>query len=673
MKRNCFKRFALCLLFGAGPFVCTFAGVVKVGDTEYTSLNEAVAAAEEGQTVTLMSDVEVTEMIPVTKSITLYLDGHTITNNVVKNRLFRLSDVTFTIDGNNGRVVTPETNTQSYGFIDFRDAGNVAGANTSLITSNVSFKGGSDGGSLFAFRGDNQSLTFNKVNVELTESYTYSIINGYQVAVNINVIGGDFICRSTNQTAGVFQAGAGSTINFTDVNVDTTVGPIFDVVASDATFTNCTMKNTATDSYFASCIAPSNGANVTIDGGSYEANYAVYVFNSGGKLTLKGDGKYKGSVAAVQVDRTKSNSYPASAVIEGGTFTGNVINNGYEASIDINGGTITGKAIAQAKKSSITITEGTITDGVTATGIGASINIEGGTVEGDVNIGNNSSLAVSGGNVSNITDDMFNVVLENKDGVSQKVKLPNGASVSVTDSKLKSIVVKENISNAGIRYTRNFSDKWQALFVPFRITLTDDILANFDFAEIWDTELIDGAPTIEYIKLEAGSAIEPNTPCLVKAKTAGEQALTVVGTLLAKTEVPQVDCSTIKQQFNFVGVYDKTTLLDKNGYFLNPDEQAFRPVASETQALSSCRFYLTIQNKADGSYDYYTQDQSKVVKIRVIGDDNQGATGVTGIEEQRKADADKVYSLQGTYVGNSTKGLQPGVYIAGGKKVIVKL
>ena len=107
MKRNCFKRFALCLLFGAGTFVCTFAGVVKVGDTEYTSLNEAVAAAEEGQTVTLMSDVEMTEMIPVTKSITLYLDGHTITNNVVKNRLFRLSDVTFTIDGNNGWVVTP--------------------------------------------------------------------------------------------------------------------------------------------------------------------------------------------------------------------------------------------------------------------------------------------------------------------------------------------------------------------------------------------------------------------------------------------------------------------------------------------------------------------------------------------------------------------------------------
>lgn len=210
------------------------------------------------------------------------------------------------------------------------------------------------------------------------------------------------------------------------------------------------------------------------------------------------------------------------------------------------------------------------------------------------------------------------------------------------------------------------------MFVPFQITLTADILTKFDFAEIWDTELVDGAPTIEYIKLEEGSVIAPNTPCLVKAKTAGEHTLTVEGALLAKTEVPQVDCSTIKQKFNFIGIYDKTTLLDKYGYFLNADEQAFRPVANAEQALPSCRFYLTIQNKADNSYDYYTQENSKAIKIRVIGDEDNISTGITDIEASVGVNDNKIYTIHGTYAGHSAEGLKAGIYIIGGKKVIIK-
>lgn len=671
MRTNYFTRFALCLLLGAGTFVCTFANDAKVGEIEYATLGEAVAAAGDGQTVTLLGDVEVTEMIPVTKSITLDLSGHTITNNVTMNRLFRLSDVTFTIDGNSGWIVTPETNTTSYGFVDFRDASGAAGANTTLIASDVSFKGATGDGSFFAFRGSNQSLTFNNVNAEETGGHTYSIINGYQMKVNISVTGGAFICRSTHATAGVFQAGAGSTINFTNVDVDTTVGPIFDVIRSTATFTNCTMKNTATNSYFAACIAPSNGSDVTIDGGSYEANYPVYIYNSGGSVTIKGNGTFNGHIAAVQVDRT-SKANPASAVIENGTFTGNVVNNGYDASIEIKGGTITGKAVAQAEKSNITISDGTITDGVSATGNGASVNIDGGTVEGDVNIGSNSSIVMTGGNVSGATDELFNAVLENNDGTSTKVKLVSGANISVSDAAMKSINIKEVINDVTVSYTRNFSDKWQTLFVPFQITLTGDILANFDFAEIWDTELIDGAPTIEYIKLEEGSVIAPNMPCLIKAKTAGEQTLTVTGTSLAKTEVPQIDCSTIKQKFNFVGIYDKTTLLDKYGYFLNADEQAFRSVTNADQALPSCRFYLTIQNKADGSYDYHTDGKAKAVKVHVIGDDDNGTTGIATVETSGELDDDDVYTVQGTCIRRSTQGLKAGIYIVGGKKVIIK-
>lgn len=94
----------MCLIVGASAVVNAFAdNVAKIGDVEYATLGEAMVAAADGETVTLTSDVEVREMVPVTKSITLDVNGKTVTNNVTKNRLFRLSDITFTIDGNGGK------------------------------------------------------------------------------------------------------------------------------------------------------------------------------------------------------------------------------------------------------------------------------------------------------------------------------------------------------------------------------------------------------------------------------------------------------------------------------------------------------------------------------------------------------------------------------------------
>lgn len=202
----------------------------------------------------------------MTKDLTLDLNGHTVTNNVTANRLFRLSDISFTIDGGGGKVVTSESNAQSYGFVDFRDADGTAGASTSLTVRDASFEGATDEGSLFAFRGDGQKIDLTDVNVNLTGGNTFSIINGYRCEVDISVKGGEHVCNSTHATAGAFQAGAGSTIEFDGVMVNTSVGPVFEVIASEAAFTGCTMINTATNSYFAACVAVSNGAAVNVYG-----------------------------------------------------------------------------------------------------------------------------------------------------------------------------------------------------------------------------------------------------------------------------------------------------------------------------------------------------------------------------------------------------------------------
>lgn len=289
---------------------------------QYATLAEAFAAAQENETITVLENLDVVEMIPVTKSVTLDLNGKTITNNVTGNRLFRLSGITFTIDGKNGNIITPETNTNSLGFVDFRDANNTAYKGTKLIASDVNFVGATkQGGAPFVFRTGGQALDFTNVNVNLAGGYAYSIINGYQCKVDIKLTGGEYICNSTNQTAGVFQCGTGSSVNFNGVKVNTSVGPIFDVVGSTATFTNCDMTNTATNSYFASCIAPSNGSQVTVDGGTYTANYPLYIFNSGGTLNVEG-GNFNGKIASIKADNVPSAQHESTVNVAAGTFNG---------------------------------------------------------------------------------------------------------------------------------------------------------------------------------------------------------------------------------------------------------------------------------------------------------------------------------------------------------------
>ena len=77
--------------------------VAKVGDTEYSTLKEAIANAEAGQTVTLITDVNTPEKTYViSKSLTIDLSGKTITGSGY--------DGVFQIDGANANVLIKNGN-----------------------------------------------------------------------------------------------------------------------------------------------------------------------------------------------------------------------------------------------------------------------------------------------------------------------------------------------------------------------------------------------------------------------------------------------------------------------------------------------------------------------------------------------------------------------------------
>ncbi|MCM1296773.1 MAG: hypothetical protein NC311_14645, partial [Muribaculaceae bacterium] len=75
--------------------------VASVNGIGYPTLAEAVAAAEDGDTVILLKDVELTETVNINKNLTIDLGGNTVSGNIKKPLFLGNSTVTF----DNGTIV----------------------------------------------------------------------------------------------------------------------------------------------------------------------------------------------------------------------------------------------------------------------------------------------------------------------------------------------------------------------------------------------------------------------------------------------------------------------------------------------------------------------------------------------------------------------------------------
>ena len=99
--------------------------VAKVGDQEYATLAEAVAAAESGATVTLLKDAELTETLNINKAITLDGANHKITG---KPSTGKTSFITVETDGNftmKNATILPTSNVKANAAIDLQVKGKV--------------------------------------------------------------------------------------------------------------------------------------------------------------------------------------------------------------------------------------------------------------------------------------------------------------------------------------------------------------------------------------------------------------------------------------------------------------------------------------------------------------------------------------------------------------------
>ena len=228
----------------------------------------------------------------------------------------------------------------------------------------------------------------------------------------------------------------------------------------------------------------------------------------------------------------------------------------------------------------------------------------------------------------------------------------------------------ENKKCASISYTRNFKNtNWQALYVPFEIPVTEELLADFEVADINDVRQYDrnddgvkDETVIEAFKVTSGT-LEANYPYLIRAKEAGEKTITVPDATLYASEENSIDCSSVHEKYTFTGTYKRMSSDALVGcYALSGG--LWSPVADGT-SLGAFRFYLKIDSRNGGSNNVAN---ARSIRMRFVGDDEDEET--TGIDNSQTTigNSQVVYDLQGRRVDNPTK----GVYIVNGKKVILK-
>lgn len=416
---------------------------------------------------------------------------------------------------------------------------------------------------------------------------------------------------------------------------------------------------------------------ITINGGTLvsTSDYAIY-HPQFGTLTINDGAVVYGAAGAIAMKR-------GNLVVNGGTMTSKGIGDtgnwgdgtGNLGKAALNFCAPYGDVTATIKGGTITAEgDAVLIDAKPTAGKTVTLAIEGGTYSSDV-----SKYCSPGFTATPNADGTYGITHVG-DGVlvvydKSYTQIAAGGTVDIDMDQVNKILVAEaGVTGVNTTLTKNYTNTgWNAFFVPFDFTLTDEMLTHFEIATLYATMLENGngSPAISYKMAKAGDKIAAFFPCLIKAKATGEQKLNVgkVDYKSMKGVTPK-DCSSITELYTFHPVMENTYIAAKHGYYLNSEQNSFVYNAHPDAYLPPLTYYMTIQDRGDMSYIVPANGGASKVKICVIGEDEP--TGITDLVDEAANASGKVYNLQGVVVGNTTEGLPKGVYIKNGRKIIVK-
>ena len=338
--------------------------VAKVNGVSYSSLQEAINAAQDGETVTLLTDATEDVTVAAGKNVTLDLDGKTLTNtNAGKATLTIAKDATATVK--NGNVIGGSSyyTIDNYGTSTFEGIAATAGNTVSSMVRNagtLTIESGSYAGGLNVVKSEEGStLAINGGKFELS----YASSQGYTGVIfnygNATITGGEFICSASYVKRAHPQCVATGVVDGYTSSTKITGG----------TFTN-TFKDTTQNIFHG--VGKATSDNFEVAGGTFNKSVSSGYFADGLTCSSKNpDGTYGIATAIAQIGSDRYTSLqaainavskkPKTIQLLNDTMENVTINASKQITLDLNGhilngGTGTAKA-AILNKGTVTITD----------------------------------------------------------------------------------------------------------------------------------------------------------------------------------------------------------------------------------------------------------------------------------------------------------------------------
>lgn len=227
-------------------------------------------------------------------------------------------------------------------------------------------------------------------------------------------------------------------------------------------------------------------------------------------------------------------------------------------------------------------------------------------------------------------------------------------ATALTYNEVATNTFKE-ITNTNLTINRPMaSDKWNTFCVPFALTKAQ-IDATFGVGtQVREYEGANG----NVLTFKEATDIEAGTPYLIKPANAAEKYI-FKGVNVTRTQAAKVGEGDIK----FCGVYNLTNVdnMVTAGTHVSGIVDNMVKRAQAGTSIKGFRAYFSVPNST-------TEAAEAALRVAIDGE----TTGIEAIEGIVTNTPTRVYNLSGQYVGTSTANLKPGVYVSGGKKVIVK-
>ena len=229
-----------------------------------------------------------------------------------------------------------------------------------------------------------------------------------------------------------------------------------------------------------------------------------------------------------------------------------------------------------------------------------------------------------------------------------------------------------------ISYTRYYAPKYanhlQCFYVPFDVEVTDELLEDFTFYELYtinqkdlneNGEIEDDEPLTMFLtKLPVGRVMHANMPYYIKPKAESTLTVTAENATLYAAWNGYVYCSTTKHEYTLTGIYEPKNI---KGYYTMSAKGNFSYYTQDTN-LGSYRWYMSIKNRRELGADL--DNYARPIQIVIDGEDE--TTGIADLQDKAFASKnDKIYTLDGRQVTDYDN-LPSGIYIINGKKVFKK-